>query len=107
MFGESQLQSATEGPGQWNSRNFENLQAEKEVPGYTNVSKGEPAQVVKNTRGEVTTKRTVETGAETLMTDNIGIQQGDPGKGAVGVAIGTSAPSRKPPAVPTNEKSAQ
>ena len=76
------------------------MQAEKEVPGNTNALKGELAQLVKNSRGEVATTRTVETGAEMLMTDNIGIQQGDPEKNDIGVAIGTSTPNRKPRGCP-------
>jgi len=57
---------------------------------------------VKNSRREVATTRTVETGAEMLMTDNIGIQQGDPEKNDIGVAIGTSTPNRKPRGSPAN-----
>jgi hypothetical protein len=59
------------------------LQAEKELSGNTNALKGEPAQLVKNSRGEVAT---AETGKEMLMTDNIGIGQ----------AIGMSTPNHKP-----------
>jgi len=59
---------------------------------------------VKNNRGEAATTRTVETGTEMLMTDNMGIQQGDPEKGDIGVAIGTSTPNLKPPAAPANEE---
>jgi len=64
--------------------------------------KGEPAQLVKNSRGEAATTRAVETGAEMLMTDNMGIQQGDPKKDDIAVAIGTSTPNRKPRAAPAN-----
>jgi len=59
----------------------------------------EPAQLVKNSRGEAATTRTVQTGAEMLMTKNMGIQ-GDPKKDDIAVAIGTSTPNRKPRAAP-------
>ena len=58
---------------------------------------------MKKSRGEVATTRTVETGAGTLLTDNMGIPQGDP-KDDIGVAIGTSTPNHKPPATPSNEE---
>jgi hypothetical protein len=74
------------------------------VPGNANVLKGEPAQLVKNSRGEVATMRTVETGAEMLMADNIRVQQGDPEKDNTDIAIGTPTPNRKPRAAPANEE---
>ena len=64
--------------------------------------KGELAQLVKNSRGGVATMRTVETGVEMLMTNNMGIQQGDPKKDDIAVAISTSTPNRKPRAAPAN-----
>ena len=39
-----------------------------------------------------------------LMSDKPGIKQGDPERADIGVAIGTSTPNRKPPAVPADEE---
>lgn len=62
---------------------------------------GESAQPMKNSQGEVIATRTVETGPEALMTNNIRIQQGDPEKEEdKGIAIGTSIPNPKPPVAP-------
>ena len=61
---------------------------------------GELARPMKNNQGEVIATHTVETGPETLMTNNIGIQQGDPEKEDGGIAIGTSTPNPKPPVAP-------
>ena len=53
---------------------------------------------MKNNQGEVIAPRAVETGPETLMTNHIGIQQGDSEKEeGEGIAIGTSTPNSKPP----------
>ena len=58
---------------------------------------GESAQPMKNNEGELIATRTVETGPETLMTNNIGIQQEDPVKEEdEGIAIGMSTPNPKP-----------
>jgi len=53
------------------------LQAEEGAPGNMGVLKGEPARLVKNSRGEVTETRIVKTGKGALMFNNIGKQRGD------------------------------
>jgi len=57
---------------------------------------------VKN--GEVGETRIVKTGKEASMTNNIGIQRGDPEEDNNGVAIGMFMPNSKPPATPANER---
>jgi len=58
------------------------------------VFEGESSQPVKNNQGGVTATRTVETVPETLVTNNIGIQQGDPEKEEdKDIAIGMSTPT--------------
>ena len=68
--------------------------------------KGEPARLMKNSRGAVAATRVVKTGKEgsKLRINNIGIQQGDPEEDDNGVAIGTSTPDSRPPATAANEK---
>jgi hypothetical protein len=52
-------------------------------------------------QGEVISTRTVEIGPGTLITNNIGSQQGDDEmEEEEGIAIGTSTPDPKPPASP-------
>ena len=82
----------------------ERLQAEEGAPGNVGVLKGEPARLVKNSRGEVAETRIVKTGKESLKFNNIGTQRGSPGEDNNGVAIGTSTPNSKPPITPANEK---
>jgi hypothetical protein len=56
---------------------------------------------MENNQGEVISTRTVETVPETLMTNNIGIQQGGAEmEGAGGIAAGTSTSNAKPPVSP-------
>lgn len=76
----------------------------------TNVLKGEPVHLVKDSRGEVATTVTVETGAKISIADKIGIQQGDPDKDGVGVAIGMSTPNHNlqlPPPTRNSQVSTQ
>ena len=68
------------------------------------VLKGEPARLVKNSRGEVAETRIVKTGKDAMMSNNIGKQRGDPEEDNDGGATGTSTPNSKPPATPANEK---
>jgi len=70
------------------------------------VSKGEPAWLIKNSRGAVAATRIVKTGTEALRirVDNIGTQRGDPEEDDNGVVIGTSTANSGPPATPANEK---
>jgi len=77
----------------------ERLQAEEGAPGNMGVLKGEPARLVKNSLGEAAKTRIVKTGKESLMSNNIGKQRGDP-EDNNGVAIGTSTPNSKPPIPP-------
>ena len=65
--------------------------------------KGEPTRLMKNSSREVATTHIVETGAESLMINNIGIQRGHP-EDVNSVGICTSTSNSKPPATPTNEK---
>ena len=67
------------------------------------VLKGEPARLMKNSRGTVAPTHIVETGTEALRINNIGIQRGDPEEDDNGVAIGTSRPNSRPPAAIANE----
>jgi len=66
--------------------------------------KGEPARLMKNSRGEVAEALIVETSKEALMIDNTGIQQGDPEEDNIGVVIGTSTTNSQSPAPAANEK---
>ena len=69
--------------------------------------KGEPAKLTKNGRGsreEVAATDIVETGKETLTTNNAGIQRDDPEEVDNGVAISTSTHNPKPLAAPANEE---
>ena len=84
----------------------ERLQAEEVAPGNMGALQGEPARLVKNSRGEVAETRIVKTGKETLMFNNIGTQWGGLGEDNNGVAIGTSTPNSKPPIAPANSKPA-
>jgi hypothetical protein len=66
-----------------------------------NVFEGESTQPMENNQGEVISTRAVETVPETLMTNNIGTQQGDAEmEEGEGMAIGTSTPNLKPPVAP-------
>ena len=66
--------------------------------------KGEPAQLMKNSRGAVAATRIVKTGTEALRINNIGIQRGDPEDDDDGVTTGASTPNSRPPATAANEK---
>jgi len=67
------------------------------------VLKGEPARLMKNSRGAVAATRIVRRGKEALRIKNIGIQGGDPEADDNDVAIGTSTPDSTPPATAANE----
>jgi len=66
------------------------LSAEDGVSENMSALKGEQAGLVENSRGEVTETRIVETGKEASMINDIGIQQGGPGKDNSGVSIAVS-----------------
>ena len=66
--------------------------------------KGEPAQLMKNSRGAGAATRIVKTGKEASKINNIGTQRGDPEEDNNGVPIGTSTINSKPPATAANKK---
>ena len=74
------------------------MQAEEDAPGNMSALTGEPARLMKNSRGAVAATRIVKTGTEALRIDNIGTQRGDPEEDGNGVSIGMSTPNSKPPA---------
>jgi len=80
------------------------LQAEEGAPENMSELKAEPARLVKNSQGEVAEARIVKTGKEASMTNNIGIQRGDPEEDNNGVPVGTSMLNSKPPATPANDE---
>jgi len=74
----------------------EGLQVEDEVSGNVDALKGEPAQFMENSQGEVA--------ATNGMADHMGSQQGDVEKDDNGVEITASAPKPNPPVSLVNEK---
>ena len=68
------------------------------------VLKGEPTRLMKNGRRKVAATRIIKTGAEALILNNVGIQQGDPKEDYNSVGICTTTPNSKPPATSANEK---
>jgi len=80
------------------------LQAEGDAPVNMSVLKGEPARLMKNSRGVVATTHIVKTGTEALRINNRGIQRGDPEEDENGVSIGTYTTNSRPPATAPNEK---
>jgi len=67
------------------------------------VLKGEPARLMKNSRGAVAATRIVKKGKEALGIKNIGTQH-EPKEDDNDVAIGMSTPNSRPPATTANEK---
>jgi len=80
----------------------ERLQAEEDAPGNMSVLKGEPARLMKNSRGAVAATRIVKKGKDASRIKTMGTQH-DPKEDDNGVAIGMSTPNSRPPATAANE----